>query len=105
MQETTIAELAAARSAGVVLIDVRETEEYVEGHVPGAIHIPLGLLPYRLDEVPAGEPVYVICRSGARSLRGAEVLATAGRKPLSVAGGTMGWIEAGHPVVTGVERD
>lgn len=103
MQETTIAEFAEARS-GAVLVDVRETEEYVEAHVPGAIHIPLGQLPSRLDEVPEGEPVYVICRSGARSLRGAEVLDAAGRQALSVAGGTMGWIEAGHPVITGTER-
>ena len=104
MQETTIAALAAARQEGVVLIDVRETEEYVDGHVPGAIHITLGLLPLRVDEVPAGEPVYVICRSGARSLRGAEILEATGRRSLSVAGGTMGWIQAGHPVVTGAER-
>ncbi|MDO5500548.1 MAG: rhodanese-like domain-containing protein [Propionibacteriaceae bacterium] len=104
MQEVTIAELAAARRDGVVLVDVRETDEYAEGHVPGAIHIPLGLLPHRLGDVPDADPVYVICRSGARSLRGAEALAGAGRRSVSVAGGTMGWIAAGHPVVTGTER-
>lgn len=104
MQETTIAELAAARRRGAVLVDVRETEEYVEAHVPGAIHIPLGQLERRLDEVRVDEPVFVICRSGFRSQRGAEILERAGRQPLSVAGGTRGWIEAGHPVVTGSER-
>lgn len=103
VQETTVAELAGA-GRSVVLVDVRETEEYVEGHVPGAIHIPLGQLPQRTEEVPAGDPVYVICRSGARSQRGADVLEAAGRRCLSVAGGTMGWIEAGHPVVTGSDR-
>lgn len=103
MQETTVATLAGAHP-GAIVVDVRETEEYVEGHVPGAIHIPLAQLPQRLDEVPAGEPVYVICRSGMRSQRGAEVLEAAGRQALSVAKGTMGWVEAGHPVVTGSSR-
>lgn len=103
VQETTVANLAGVHP-DVILVDVRETEEYVEGHVPGAIHIPLGQLSNRLDEVPEGEPVYVICRSGMRSQRGAEVLDGAGRRTLSVAGGTMGWIEAGHPVVTGSNR-
>lgn len=104
MQEVTIADLVAARTQGVTLIDVRETEEYVEGHVPGAIHIPLGQLLQRLDEVPAAEPVYVICRSGFRSQQGAAALDAAGREALSVEGGTMDWIVAGHPVATGTER-
>lgn len=104
MQETTIAELAAAYRNGAVLVDVRETEEYVEAHVPGAIHIPLGQLAQRLEEVRAGEPVFVICRSGFRSQRGAQLFESAGRRALSVAGGTRGWIDAGLPVVTGAER-
>lgn len=104
MQETTIADLAGARREGAVLVDVRETEEYVEAHVPGAIHIPLGQLARRVGEVPTGEPVFVICRSGSRSKRGAEILDSAGRRALSVQGGTMGWIAAGHPVATGAGR-
>lgn len=104
MQETTIAELAKAHPDGAVVIDVRETEEYVEGHVPGAIHIPLAQLGQRLDEVPEADPVYVICRSGVRSQKGADILEANGHGALSVAGGTMGWIEAGHPVVVGTQR-
>lgn len=104
MQEITIAELVEARRAGATLVDVRETEEYVEAHVPGAIHIPLGLLPQRLDQVPAADEVFVICRSGVRSQQGAEILTAAGRRAISVAEGTLGWIQAGHPVATGAER-
>jgi rhodanese-related sulfurtransferase len=104
MQETTIAELIRARAEGAVVVDVRETDEYVEGHVPGAIHIPLATLPTRTDEVPAAESVFVICRSGQRSLWGAEVFAAQGRAAVSVAGGTLEWIRAGQPVVTGAER-
>lgn len=104
MQEATIGELVRARAEGAVVVDVRETDEYVEGHVPGAIHIPLFMLPTRVEEVPAADPVFVICRSGHRSLQGAEVLAARGRTAVSVAGGTLGWIRAGQPVVTGSER-
>lgn len=104
MQETTITELIQAHAEGAVVVDVRETDEYVEGHVPGAIHIPLATLPTRSEEVPPAQPVFVICRSGHRSRVGAEVLAAHGRAAVSVAGGTMGWIQAGRPVVTGSER-
>ena len=47
--------------------------------------------------------VNVICRSGKRSLVGAQALLDAGRDAVSVAEGTLGWIAAGHPVVTGME--
>jgi rhodanese-related sulfurtransferase len=104
MQETTINALIEAHSTGAVVVDVRETEEYVEGHVPGAIHIPLSHLPARTDEVPPTDPVYVVCRSGHRSQVGAEVLEAHGRRALSVAGGTMAWIKANQRVVTGSER-
>lgn len=104
MQETTITELIRAHAEGALVVDVRETDEYVEGHVPGAIHIPLAMLPNRIDEVPAADPVFVICRSGHRSQVGAEVLAAQGRTAVSVAGGTMGWVQAGQPIVTGPER-
>lgn len=104
MQETTIAELIRAHGEGAVVVDVRETDEFVEGHVPGAIHIPLALLPTRSNEVPPGSPVFVICRSGHRSQVGAEVLTAQGREAVSVAGGTLGWVQAGQPVVTGSGR-
>lgn len=105
MQETTISTLVEARSQGAVLIDVRETEEYVEAHVPGAVHIPLSQLGIRTDDVPrSDDPIYVICRSGQRSKIGAEVLEAHGIAALSVRGGTLEWIESGHPVVAGSER-
>jgi rhodanese-related sulfurtransferase len=65
--------------------------------------IPLPELPDRHGEIPAADTVYVICRSGARSLKASEFLVATGRMPVNVAGGTLGWIEAGHPVVSGPE--
>jgi len=99
--EVDIATFAERHASGVTVIDVREPDEYVEGHVPGAIPIPLGEVPERVAEVPEGETVYMVCKVGGRSMRAAEVLAAEGRDVVNVAGGTMAWIEAGHPTVTG----
>lgn len=101
--EIPAADLAALVQQGVVVIDVRMPDEYVEAHVPGAVLIPLPELPDRHGEIPDDGTVYVICRSGARSLKASEFLVTTGRVPVNVAGGTLGWIEAGHPVATGSE--
>lgn len=92
-----------AHAAGRVTVDVREPNEYVAGHVPGALCIPLSRLAGKLDEVPPGEPVYVICASGNRSKVGADLLDRAGRKAFSVMGGTGAWAAAGRPVVTGAQ--
>lgn len=99
--EIDVTELVERREAGVFLLDVRQPDEYDEGHVPGAVLVPLAEVPDRVAEVPAGEPVLVICRSGARSLRAAEFLVGAGIDATNVAGGTLAWIEAGQPVATG----
>lgn len=100
--EIDVAELALRHAAGVTVIDVRNPDEYVEGHVPGAVLIPLPELGARWTEVPEGN-VLVICRTGARSARAVEALNEAGRTTTNVAGGTMAWIAAGHPVATGSE--
>ena len=89
-----------AHATGYVTVDVRELHEYVLGHVPGALSIPLSRLASRLPEVPAGGPVYVICASGNRSKVGADLLHRAGRDAYSVMGGTSAWAGAGRPVVT-----
>ncbi len=99
--EIDIDEAARRHAAGSPVIDVREPAEYVDGHVPGAPLIPLATVPDRVGEVPASGEVLVICRSGGRSKRAVEVLRAQGIDAVNIAGGTMAWIEAGHPVVTG----
>lgn len=101
--EVDIETFAGLHATGVTVIDVREPHEYTEGHVPGATPIPLGEVPDRADEVPAGETVYLVCAMGGRSLKAAEHLAGLGRDVVNVAGGTKGWIAAGHPTVAGDE--
>jgi rhodanese-related sulfurtransferase len=66
--------------------------------VPSAHHIPLGELESRIDEVEDGGRVFVICRSGARSQKAADILFNNGLDAVSVAGGTLGWIASGRDV-------
>lgn len=83
------------------MIDVREPDEYVDGHVPGATLIPLATVPDRVSEVPAEGEVLIICKVGGRSRKAAEVLRAEGIDAVNVAGGTLAWIDAGERVVIG----
>ncbi len=102
--EIDLAAFAGAYEQGATVLDVRNEDEYVAGHLPGAVLIPLGELADRQGEVPDGDPLYVICAAGGRSLTAAAALADAGYPALSVAGGTNGWIERGGRVVAGLGR-
>ncbi|MDA8196731.1 MAG: rhodanese-like domain-containing protein [Actinomycetota bacterium] len=99
MRLAQLDEVRGAQIRGDVIIDVREAYEYAQGHVHGALNIPLSLLQNRLDEIPKGRDVYVICQSGSRSLTGATILSRAGIDAASVVGGTSGWKDAGFAVV------
>lgn len=101
MKTCTFSQLAGACADGATVVDVREPDEYVRGHVPGAVLIPLGQLPHRTNEVPRSSRVFVICASGRRSRTGASVLEAAGIDAISVEGGTDGWIADGREYVTG----
>jgi rhodanese-related sulfurtransferase len=105
MTEVTVDQLVTARHAGAVVVDVREPAEYVTGHVPGAVLIPLAEVPARTAELPTDRPLYVICASGSRSLVASDYLGRTGLEAHSVRGGTRAWIRAGHPVVTGPGAD
>lgn len=103
--EVSVEELESALAAGKRLIDVRETDEYEDGHVAGAVHVALGTV---ADNVvafrPAGDadgPTYVICKSGGRSMRACEFLEQQGVETINVAGGTLEWIVSGRSVVAG----
>lgn len=98
MREVDLETFAAAREGGAVVIDVREPYEYAAGHVPGATLLPLAEVPVRLNELPRGEKVYIICATGNRSLVAADWLAQAGVDAWSVAGGTSEWQRTGRPV-------
>ena len=100
--EVDIETFADALAGGADVIDVREPDEYTNGHVPGAKLIPLGQLGSRIQELPEGRPLYVICATGARSMRAATALQNqAGIEVVNVAGGTKAWIASGRDYVTG----
>ena len=102
--EVSVTELAGALADGAYVVDVREPYEYVEGHVPGAISVPMGTIPERLDHIPRDRTVYLICAVGARSMQVAHFLGQIGFDVRNVAGGTMGWIDAGFAVAAGSRR-
>jgi rhodanese-related sulfurtransferase len=82
-----------------IVLDVREPWEYEAGHVPGSVLIPLGELGSRLQELPNGEAIYIICRSGNRSQQAAQLLVRAGFAHIhNVQGGMLAYEQAGLPV-------
>jgi rhodanese-related sulfurtransferase len=58
-------------------------------------------VPDRVAEFPTDTTVYLICRSGQRSMRAAEFLQPFGVDPVNVAGGMLAWVQSGRPVVAG----
>jgi rhodanese-related sulfurtransferase len=87
------------------LIDVREPDEYTDGHIPGAINVPLSVLESSLGDIPSTGIVHMVCRSGARSATACDFLTQQSSHSsasfVNVGGGTMGWIVEGREVVTG----
>jgi len=82
------------------LLDVREDEEWVAGHIAGSQHIPLGQLAARLDEVPRDRTVVTVCRSGHRSGIAAKGLAARGLTAENLEGGLVAWVRGGQALVT-----
>lgn len=103
-EEVTVDQLVIELERGATVIDVREVDEYIDAHVPGVRLIPLGTLPDETDALPHDETIYVICRSGGRSLRAADYLLANGIDAVSVAGGTMAWVQRGLDYETGDDR-
>lgn len=81
------------------LLDVREADEWAAGHAPTARHLPMSELTGRLGELPADDPLYVICRSGGRSARVVAYLANQGYPAVNVDGGMQAWSAQGRTVV------
>ena len=75
------------RDGSVILLDVRTTSEYGNGHIEGFKNIPVDELRERLDEIEKDKPVYVICQSGLRSYIGTRILEGNGYKAYNFSGG------------------
>jgi rhodanese-related sulfurtransferase len=113
--KSRIREVSATEAAETVkknpqtlVVDVREPAEWAEGHIPGAILVPRGMLEAKADLEYAnreprladrGQPIILHCASGARSALGADVLQQMGfTNVCSMAGGFAAWKEKGLPI-------
>ncbi|HUE37962.1 MAG TPA: rhodanese-like domain-containing protein [Candidatus Binatia bacterium] len=113
--KTRIREISVAGAAEAVkknpktlILDVREPAEWSEGHIPGALHVPRGMLEAKADLEYANRepaladrsvPIIVHCASGARSAMAADVLQLMGFSDVkSMAGGIVAWKEQGLPI-------
>lgn len=97
--QITPAEAKQKQAQGAVLLDVREPYEWREGHIPGAVHIPLGALTVRMRELDPTKEVVAVCRSGNRSMTAAKILTSSGfAKVSNLSGGMTVWSRQGLPV-------
>ena len=83
----------------LVLIDVRTTGEFRSGHIPRSINIPMDEIEARLDDVPEGGQVVLVCHSGNRAAMTREILSGAIPDAVCLAGGVTNWADTNHEVI------
>ncbi|MGD9949218.1 MAG: rhodanese-like domain-containing protein [Desulfobulbus sp.] len=86
--------MARRQESDYVLVDVRQPDEYVQGHIPGSVLIPLGEIPERMNELPVDKDVVVYCRSGKRSRGAALFIASrpyVAATVFNMTGGILAW--------------
>ena len=110
IKECSVTEARDCVSTHTLLIDIREPAEFQRGHIPGAVHVPRGLLEFEIHglvqrmqddavDAPENQPIVLYCGTGGRSALAAETLATMGyRNVRSMSGGLVAWAHARLPV-------
>jgi rhodanese-related sulfurtransferase len=81
------------------IVDVREIDEWIDGHIPGAVHVPLSEFGEHMHKINPTEETIIVCRSGGRSARACEYLAQSGYNVINMLGGMLDWqgeIEVGE---------
>ncbi len=73
------------------IIDVREADEVVNGMIPGATHIPLGLIEFRMADLDKTNEYIVVCHAGGRSSRAVQFLESHGFNVVNMTGGMLAW--------------
>ena len=102
-QVVTYEEVTTGLQKGdILLVDVREADEFAAGHVPGAVNMPLSRLDPTAVPRPVDKTVVVMCRSGNRSGKAAAVLAAAGRGDIvDYSGSMIDWSRRGGAIIKG----
>ena len=103
VEEISVDQAVKAIQSCDVLIDVRETEEYLAGHLPGALHMSRGMLEFKMAGNPKMQPrdlnIVLYCKTSGRAALSAKSLADMGYTHVrSIAGGVDAWVAAGHEV-------
>ena len=88
----------AWRAGELAIVDIRETSEHEQTHIPGIPLVPMSTLAEHMDELPEG-PLAILCRSGARSARVTEYLSALGiyGEVANLDGGIIAWVDQGLP--------
>ena len=86
------------------LLDVRQPEEYRDGHIAGATLIPLGELGRRMQELPRDRQIVCVCRSGNRSHTATRYLVSAGYDAVNLRGGMIDWVNKGFAIKKGMSQ-
>ena len=81
-----------AKRKQLPIVDVRETDEYARGHIPGAVNFPLSDLGSDFTKLDKNTDYYLVCQSGGRSAMAAEFLSDQGFNVTTVMGGTGSWM-------------
>ena len=90
--------LPSAVPSDAQIVDVREADEFADGHATGAVNLPMSEIVGRLDEIDRDRDLYVICLSGGRSARVCEYLEHRGIDAVNIEGGTSAWRAAELPM-------
>jgi len=108
IKECTVSEVKGCLGSETLLIDIREPAEFTRGHIPGAVHIPRGLLEFEILKVlerlgivhdPANTDIVLYCGTGGRSALAAKSLDDMGFANVrSLDGGIVAWAEARLPL-------
>jgi len=104
ISEIDSASLREKLTAGdeVYLVDIRTPAEIAQAAIPGAVYLPMHLLPLRLSELPQDKDLVLYCRSGARSYHACAYLIQQGFKnAINLRGGIIAWAREGFPIEPG----
>ena len=110
IKECSVTEVSDCFRTETLVIDIREADEFARGHIPGAVHVPRGLLEFEVhgvaerycnehDSAPEVHPIILYCGTGGRSALAAETMALLGYQNVrSMAGGIVAWAAARLPL-------